>query len=265
AYANNPEENIGVDDPNLFEGDMVLTDAQRMAAEMGQDIDKPTARGGIKTGRWPGGVVPYTIDSGLRRSSRAMNAIRAGMEMWSDNTCITFKERTNEYAYANFYQGGHALGFYHEQSRPDRDQYVTINWNNINSNMKFNFNKYPRSTIDSLGTPYDYGSVMHYDSHAFSNNRRPTIVAKQSGVTLGNRRYLSKIDIRQMNLMYKCSGGGGGGGDGGGVGPQPPPPPPPPGGDCKDTGRYCYYYVPRGGCKNNDAVRQKCKKSCNLC
>lgn len=36
-------------------------------------------------------------------------------------------------------------------------------------------------------------------------------------VRIGNRSYLSKIDIQQVNMMYKCNGGGGG---------NPPPPPP---------------------------------------
>ena len=45
-----------------------------------------------------------------------------------------------------------------------------------------NFRKYGRSQIDSLGTPYDYGSVMHYSSRAFSRNGKVTVQVKQRGV-----------------------------------------------------------------------------------
>lgn len=37
------------------------------------------------------------------------------------------------------------------------------------------------------------------------------------------------------------------------------------GGDCKDTGIYCSYHVPRGDCKTMAVVRTKCQKSCGVC
>lgn len=36
-------------------------------------------------------------------------------------------------------------------------------------------------------------------------------------------------------------------------------------GECRDTGKYCSYHVPRGDCERMDIVRRKCRKSCGLC
>ena len=37
--------------------------------------------------------------------------------------------------------------------------------------MSSQFHKYDRSTIDSLGTPYDYDSIMHYSRKAFGQGK----------------------------------------------------------------------------------------------
>lgn len=61
-------ENIGVKDKRLFEGDMILTDAQRMAAALGEDVSKAgLGRASIRKNLWPGAVLVYELDSAISR------------------------------------------------------------------------------------------------------------------------------------------------------------------------------------------------------
>ncbi|XP_048770531.1 myelin transcription factor 1-like protein [Ostrea edulis] len=97
---------------------------------------------------------------------------------------------------------GHALGFYHEQSRPDRGKYVIIKKGNIRLGKKRNFFIRPSRTY---GTNYDYGSIMHYSEEAFAKKSGlRTIIAKQRhyGRTMGQRIGLSFDDIKAANFHY---------------------------------------------------------------
>lgn len=70
----------------------------------------------------------------------------------------------------------HALGFHHQQSATNRDKYVRILYENIRSGQEKNFEKYGALNVTDFGIGYDYSSIMHYSSKAFSKNGRPTIV-----------------------------------------------------------------------------------------
>ena len=94
----------------------------------------------------------------------------------------------------------HSLGFYHEQSRPDRDDFVTIIWDNIPDNWKHNFNKASETQVDTRGTPYDYGSVMHYGA---TLQGKTTIDAH--GNAIGQRNGASQSDITHLRLLYQCA------------------------------------------------------------
>ena len=72
----------------------------------------------------------------------------------------------------------HAIGFLHEQSRPDRDSFIQINFENIrDEKFKPNFDRADSSL--TFGTQYDGKSVMHYGRNAFSiDPNKDTIVSK---------------------------------------------------------------------------------------
>ena len=118
----------------------------------------------------------------------------------------------------------HALGFYHEQSRPDRDSYIRVNYSNIQTGsiiifaflnnsihfdfvigMEYNFDKYNNSIVNIQNTSYDYGSVMHYGANALSSNGYPTIIPLQANVTIDQRITMSSIDIQEIRMFYNCS------------------------------------------------------------
>jgi len=259
------------DDGNYIIGDMVLTEQQYH--QFYGDESKVIEDSGLKSERyrWPNGEIPYTFDRRVGRSDQAK--IKRAISKFNSalSGCLTIRpKRSGESAYVNIINGGgcyssvgrmgrkqdlslatrgctsegtvahefiHAIGFHHEQNRPDRDKYVKINWHNIQGRMSHNF-KIQRGSSD-FGVKYDGLSIMHYFSTAFGGGRN-TIEAKPgSGFTtrqLGRSKWIQKSDIQKLRNMYKCGGGGITKPDpkpGGGSKPHP---------TCKaDNGKSCYF------------------------
>ena len=97
---------------------------------------------------------------------------------------------------------GHVIGFFHEVSRPDRDEYITVHTENIRPQWLHAFHKMDTKDVKDLGVPYDYHSVMHYEKYTFTKNNGPTIEVK-SGFSIYNGE-LSPCDAKEARLLYSC-------------------------------------------------------------
>ncbi|XP_008640045.1 PREDICTED: meprin A subunit alpha [Corvus brachyrhynchos] len=209
---------------DLFQGDILLPKNQRNALRN-------------ETYRWKF-PIPYILGDDLDLNAKGV--ILQAFEMFRLKSCVDFKPYEGERTYIFFskqdgcwsmvgdLQTGqnlsigsgcdyraiveheilHALGFYHEQSRMDRDDYVNIWWDEIIAGKEHNFVKYNDSYITDLNTPYDYESLMHYEPLSFNKNESvPTITAKIPAFDdiIGQRLDLSAIDLERLNRMYNCT------------------------------------------------------------
>jgi len=189
--------------------------------------------------KWKDAIIPYEIEKKWF-TEHELSVIKEAMLYWENYTCIKFVERRPEHEDYIFithkkcgccsivgrkggpqdvslapscrkfgtllHEFGHTIGFWHEHTRPDREQNVAIVLSNVQDNQTHNFNMMNNSEIDSLGSPYDFESIMHYSSNTFSKHRKLDTIKSRYRIDnlMGQRERLSKQDIKQANLLYKC-------------------------------------------------------------
>ncbi len=211
-----------IDDYMVYQGDIVL-------GRVGGQFTAQSAT--LKTATWPGCVIPYEINPNLPNKKRVTDAINH----WTSRSGVRFVERTNQkdfivfeddgkgcYSYigrrggrqtlslakncstgSTIHEIGHTVGLFHEQSRQDRDNYVTVLYDNIQSGQVSNFDKYRSGSGRDVGA-FDFNSIMIYGTDFFSRNGKPTLVHKDGSLLNAQRTVLSTGDL---NGAAKLCGG----------------------------------------------------------
>ncbi len=236
----------------IWQGDVVLGPADEIASspsELG-----PAREGGPLPGvviddaskRWPGGVVPWRNDDAdpviVNGAVDMIEDQTPGVDMvpydGSQPNFITFRDsegcssaigmQTGEqFINLRVLKDGllcttgtgaheilHALGQYHEHTRCDRENFVTIDYAEIESGKEHNFYEAGSDAqgeecgddqaVFDIGS-YDFGSIMHYATDAFAVGSNPTIIPiapVPSGVTIGQRSALSDEDVNTVDVLY---------------------------------------------------------------
>ncbi|XP_015909665.1 astacin-like metalloprotease toxin 5 [Parasteatoda tepidariorum] len=208
----------------MFEGDM-----------LGVEVDEDRNAIPRDSQRWPDGVIPYFISPEL---SRLTSEIRRAMKHIEDSTCIRFVERTNQEDHIKIFRDSgcyshwgrigrqqllslgygcdpfgtivhellHAIGFEHEHNRSDRDEYLIINWQNIENQWYYAFEKLAPQQ-NRLLSSFDFKSIMLYGSNSFAKERGKYSMTDKSGgvlVPVHRKDAMSASDIYRINKLYEC-------------------------------------------------------------
>ncbi len=208
----------------VVDQDIVLGEAQDGQAPQGQ-AQLP------QLNLWPGGAVPFFIQADVQHQERVLEAI----EMFAGTGVKFHRSQGHEEDMLVFQAanegcksyvgriGGkqplwigpqcgsveiaheimHALGFIHEQNRSDRNNFVSIQWNDIEESSKINFELFPTSLMKASGSgKFDFQSLMLYPPTMWSKNGSPTMLSVDPRNQIAPQRSLSQGDRTRLYALY---------------------------------------------------------------
>lgn len=196
-------------------------------------------------------VIPYFYQDGYAQELRV--DIERALTDLGDNTCIDFRlvdESASKYqnkikivagsgcySYVGFqgvphqsislrevgclsrgtvqHEFMHALGFYHEQARPDAKNHIKVKYENVGKMCGSSGHESCESQFDQLplhewedsreGGAYDIGSVMHYGGYDFSETGEATLLDASNLQPIRDQRLrFSQSDAQQICEIYQC-------------------------------------------------------------
>ncbi len=218
----------------VYQGDIILgttAEVEQPASAGGKQPQSSITP--LTTRLWAGGRIPYTVDTTL--SASLQQRINDAITHWNTKTLIKFNPRGSESNYVRFttststvscssnvgmiggqqlirlpdgcgtgaiiHEMGHSVGFWHEQERLDRNQFVTVLFENIDKSFASNYDQVFASGKDA--GPYNFNSIMHYGAFDFSSDGiLPAMETVPAGIPVGQRAGLSAGDLDTVQRMY---------------------------------------------------------------
>ncbi|XP_055356706.1 uncharacterized protein LOC129601824 [Paramacrobiotus metropolitanus] len=232
--ANSDDDEYTRYDSDLPEGDILGLQTMQLGQEAANAVSDASSF-------WPNNTIPFEFSKkqNALMTPKELQIVLESMRIINHLTgnCVKFVQRTTEEDYISFQKGlqcmsnigriggkqvvtyspaclkqhgdvqhelMHVLGFFHEHSRADRDEYVKIIWDNIAKSDRDQFAKHENG--NTYGLPYDYESVMHYKHNAFAKDSGiPTIVPTSRKSKIGQNRDLSPLDVVRIHRRFRCA------------------------------------------------------------